>query len=290
MSDKRKPGQSQLDYLWANYGNLEVSNKTSEAPSDEVILTESAVVNEIRSYLNDFGNFTIDSVIVDDTTIALLIKNQQGIVVSRTTITRGAVITDFKQFISTQEDVDNGIVSKIGTPCIQLKDSLEQIFTIELPLLSGSETDSIITTVKNNKVAAQLKIDNPIVEKSIELRQSSNGIQANLITNKKSPIKIDKTDDGIYLHQTWEGEQFDLKVKELKINEYLLLNNIDKGTLYFVTDVPCIYFRRVKFGSNEQFSQILDNYYNKSEINNLIPTISKMTIEEAIELIKQIFD
>lgn len=289
MTNKRKPGQSQLDYLWTNFGNVEVSNQISETPSNEVVLTESAVVEIIKSQ-SGTKDFIIDSVIVDDDTVALQIKDQQGTVLSQTTITRGARIIEFRSFVSTQEDADNGVVSEVGIQCIQLKDSIGQIHTVELPSLIGQETESIITTVKNNKVAAQIKLDNPIVEKSIELGQTANGIQAKLIVNGKSPIKVDKTDDGIFVHQTWEGEPFDLKVKEIKLNDYLLLSDIDKGTLYFVTDVPCIYFRRVKFGSNEQFSQILDNYYNKSEVDKLIPTISTMTMEEAAELIKQIFE
>lgn len=55
MTDKRKKGQSQLDYLWVNFGNLEVSNQPNLTPPDETILTEKAVINEIKRQLDSCG-------------------------------------------------------------------------------------------------------------------------------------------------------------------------------------------------------------------------------------------
>lgn len=52
MTNKRKPGQSQLDYLWVNFGNLEVSNQPNLTSPDETILTESAVINEIKRQID----------------------------------------------------------------------------------------------------------------------------------------------------------------------------------------------------------------------------------------------
>lgn len=61
MTDKRKKGQSQLDYLWVNFGNLEVSNQPNLLPPNETILTEQAVVNEIKRQIDSFEGLDEDN-------------------------------------------------------------------------------------------------------------------------------------------------------------------------------------------------------------------------------------
>ena len=55
MTDKRKQGQSQLDYLWTTFGNMEISNQSNQTPPNETILTEAAVVKEIKKQMSSFG-------------------------------------------------------------------------------------------------------------------------------------------------------------------------------------------------------------------------------------------
>lgn len=283
MTDRRKRGQSQLDYLWTTYGGYEVSNEISKTPSNEVILTEEAVANKLLDFSTDV---TIDSEENANNTITLIIRDQQGSVISHTTINKGTGVVDFVKFISTDKDVDKGLVSKSGLICLKIVDSTQKEHIIELfPEVTGSESNSIITSVVENKIASQLKIDNPIVEKSVEIRQSSNGIQANLVVNEQSSVKVDKTKEGILVHQTWEGETIDLKCRFIKSNDYLLLKDIDNGTIYFLEDKPYIYFRNVKYGSISEFAGGED-FYTKDQIDELLST---MSVEEANKIITEIF-
>lgn len=248
MIDKRKPGQSQLDYLWTNFGGLEISNESSSNPSDQIILTESAIIDLIKSQIGK-TDLSLDTR-VDNNTLILQIKDQQGTIISETSFDRGAIIIDFDKFISTQDDVDNGLVDRVGQQCIRLKDSIGQEFVIEFDM-SGSETDTIITTVIQGKVASQIKIDNPITNKSVDLKATTNGIRAEIVIDETldSAIVIEKGDNGISCHYKWIDESTEVRFKALTLGQYNVIKNPDQGTLYFITDHPCIYFRKIKYAS-----------------------------------------
>ena len=271
MTNKRKPGQSQLDYLWTNFGSLEVSNKSNENPSNETLLTEVAIINLLKNNLAK-----IDAVLdakIDGNVVTLLIKDQQGTILSQIEMD---LSLGFERYVSTEEDVNNGLISKSGLTCLKLTTATGQEFLIEL--MSGSETDTIITTVRDNKISAKLKIDNPVTDKSVEIKQFSTGIQANLLVNNKSSVKVDKTEDGILVHQTWEDESIDLKTKALTTNQYLMITEIDDGTIYFLTDRPYIFFRNVRYCADitdEQLEALLNN--------------KRLSLEDTNKIIEQIF-
>lgn len=265
MTDKRKPGQSQLDYLWTNFGGLEISNEISPNPSQDILLTESGIIKLINNSLKH-SNLKLESK-VDDTSVTLIIKDQIGNIVSQTKFDKGAIITGFDKFISTQEDVDNGIVNRVGSQCIRLKDSIGQEFIIEL-YFSGSETDTIITSVNQGKVAAQVKIDNPIVDRSVELTGSSNGIQANLVIDNNSSVKIVKSRNGVSCKYTWEDEEVDIKFKAITFEAYNLITP-DNGTVYFITSHPSIFFRGARYTAAVSAVEYFTKQEVITELNNL---------------------
>ena len=283
MTDKRKKGQSQLDYLWTTFGNLEISNESTS--SDEVLLTGKAITELVnkKQQLGDKANIILDTKFNKDIITLFLKDSVSGGILSQVDINLG-IINNFDKFISNDQDVINGLVSRSGVLCIKLKDSLNKEFILEL--FSGSETNTIQTYIENNRITSNLKINNSLIEKDVELKQSSNGIQANLVVSELSPIKVNKTRDGILIHQTWEDENIDLKHKFLTYNEYSQLENKDEGTIYYLTDRSYFYFRNRQYGGS---AQITDDYYNKDEVNNLIPKISIMSVEDTNKLINQIF-
>lgn len=61
MKDKRKPGQSQLDYLWATLGSYEVSNSLSDTP-EETIPTQALLLDLIRN-IPSSGNADIVEIV-----------------------------------------------------------------------------------------------------------------------------------------------------------------------------------------------------------------------------------
>lgn len=52
MKDKRKPGQSQLDYLWDTFNIYSVSNKLKEEEANEYIPTQELLINSLQSLDN----------------------------------------------------------------------------------------------------------------------------------------------------------------------------------------------------------------------------------------------
>lgn len=63
MKGKRLPGQSQLDYLWVNYGDFSVSSTTSEDP--DVILTQGAINQLLREFKGIFSVYNYKGSVAD---------------------------------------------------------------------------------------------------------------------------------------------------------------------------------------------------------------------------------
>lgn len=279
MTDKRKPGQSQLDYLWTTFGGMDIANQPNSIPSEEVVLTESAIVNLINKKFSG-TDITLDSIVIDNQ-VTLQIKDSAGSIISSTTIDKGAIITQFDTFMSTQEDVDNGIVDSANTLYLRLKDSIEQIYYVKLFDVKGSETDTAVTTVRNNRIATDIKIDNPITEKSVELRGTPNGIQAYLAIDEStnSSVKVTKSRNGISCKYAWEDEEVDIKFKSITFEAYNIITP-DNGTVYFCKNHPCIFFRGNKYGA----SGATVDYFTKGEVLEEIQKAKDEVLEEVDSL------
>lgn len=244
---------SQLDWLWTNYGDKKASNEVSETPSDEVILTEKAFIDYLNSELAKVDVSLKINSYEEDNNIVLEILNDKGYILSKTSFQKGTYITKFDKGISTEEDVDKGISSKVGSLYLNLQDSIGQDYYIDLSCLNhiGQETDSIQIFVKDQKIAGQLKINNPIVDRSVDIISTPYGVKAELIIDpdSDSSITISKSEKGISCHHKWNGNENEIRFKVLTMDEYLTLPKIDYGALYFITDLPYIYFRSIKYGS-----------------------------------------
>lgn len=275
---------SQLDWLWTNFGGIEKSSEIGSNP--EALVTEQAVRNYIANYLG--LEIKLETIEVGNT-IELLLKDSQEIVLSKVSFNKGATIKTFDKFVSTQQDIENGIATEVGILYLKIEDSLDNVFYVELPniVYVGSDTSTIQTTVKGNKIASLVKIDNPIVERSVDLKTTSEGLRADLIIDPKSTITIEKGEDGVSCHHYWQGEDQKIKFKALSINEYLTLKKIDNGTLYFITDQPCIYFRTIKFASPTPVVDCItkeeaEDFFNDcvrdltTEVNNLKARLTKI--------------
>lgn len=263
MTDKRKPGQSQLDYLWTNFGNISIKNEVSPDSSNEVLLTESAIVDYIKKNKEDV-NISIDSKI-EEGKVVLFIKDKQGTIISKTSFDQ-----DYVSIITE----DNGIY-------LQTQNN-------KIPILKGQSSNSIKTTIKNNKIVNELKIDNPITKKSVDIIETDTGIKAELVIDNNSNIIINKTDNGINCHFKWLDEtKEDVNFQTLSFSNYSQILEPDNGTVYFIYDIPCIYFRKIKYGSTESLKYLEENYYSKSEIDKLIPEPS--STEDLIEKVNKLF-
>lgn len=280
MSDKRAQGQSQLDYLWTNFGNSEITNSLSEIPSNEKIPTEKAVVQYLRTELAKANtDITIESEVVNNI-VTLRFKDGHGTLLKQVSFQEGSRITKFDKFISTQEDVDKGYVSRPNILCLTIEDSSGQRLFLELSEInhSGSESDSIIVSVIGTKIGAELKIDNPIVNKTIELRTTNHGLRGDIVIDPESPIILSKGENGLQATYKWSNEVIDVKFKALTSNEYYLIKYPDEGTIYFIIDNPCIFFRGKKYASDadvEALNKRLDDLEAKEVPENVAQIIEQ---------------
>lgn len=271
MTDKRVKGQSQLDYLWTNYGSKQVSNTISKIPSDETILTESAIVS-----LLDTVNVTMDSKEINGV-LHLYIRNQKGEILGDVALDKFSNIVKFEKFTATEEDVIQGTSQKLGGLGLLLEDDSGHSWKIDLSCLDyiGSETDSIKTVIKDRKIASVVKIDNPIVDRSVDIKTTSNGIRADIVIDETfdSAISIEKGENGLSCHYRWLDESYEIRLKALNFSEYNIIVNPDPGILYFILDQPCIFFRGKRYASPKP----IDGYITESNLKETVDELKNYT-------------
>ena len=287
MTNLKPSDISRLDWLWTNYGKTKISDIISSNPSNDKILTEAAVINYIKEELHKLNTDVKLDLKIEEDVIHLYIKDHQDTILSKASIKKGSKIVRFEKFISTQEHIDKGLANKVGYPYILIADLDGNVHTLELTDLKyqGQETDSIVTSVVNSKIASIIKINNPIVEKSVDIKSTPDGIKADIVIDSttNSAITIQKSSKGISCHYKWQDEKFELKFKALTSNEYYLIDSegVDYGTLYFITDKPCIFFRRKKYAASEAS---LD-YITKDEAQDFFESLNQNVIDD-IEKVK----
>lgn len=137
-------------------------------------------------------------------------------------------------------------------------------------------TDGTITTeitiestfhVTIIKRPSSISLDNSNLFPTVELTQTSIGLQANLVLAKSdSGVQLVKTEDGLVAQFKWDGENQEIKLKYVTSQEYSSLNGIDQGTLYFITDNRYIMFQGIKYGDNiSDIKELLNQKVDKEE-------------------------
>jgi hypothetical protein len=146
---------------------------------------------------------------------------------------------------------------------------------IFLVITDGTTTTEItiestfhVTIIKR---PSSISLDNSNPLPTVELTQTSIGLQANLVLAKSdSGVQLVKTEDGLVAQFKWDGEDQEIKLKYVTSQEYSSLNEIDQGTLYFITDNRYIMFQGIKYGDN----------ISREEINNIKESLNKKVDKE----------
>lgn len=187
---QRAPKQSQLDYLWVNFGNYSVSSdgKSGTIPTYDLIaeLLES-IKNDALHELKVIGSYLIGN--------NLLNEEIFRIDISQLTSNGNSVVKFGKRYV---EEGDSQIQFEVGTPIyyIQLSDGTELATAIEGEIYTGSETNTVVVNVQDSKIYANLKINNG--DSVVTLNETSKGVQADLKLNEEdSLIKLTKSSKGL---------------------------------------------------------------------------------------------
>lgn len=254
---------SQLDYLWVNYGNFQVSTTPNDNPNN--ILTQEA----IKSLLQEFSSIKSVQIIDKEGLKYLVVTNNDNTIINEQPIPSGISIKNFGKRQITQSDRDKGCELPLNSYVyfILLTDGNEYLAPIDR--YYGYESRTIITDIINNSVYAELKINNQ--DSIISISDTTEGVKADLlISNKSEGVLLSKTQNGLEGNIILQNSDKFLKFSLLTIEEYeeLSLNNlIDDTTMYFIKGAKFFYFGKYLMAGSDE-SVVLDNYYTKSEINS----------------------
>ena len=269
---QRPRNMSQLDYLWTTYGSYKVSNEVDT--ENDSIPTSSA----IRNYITSIGEgiTELDSEEIDGYKIKIIGKNPSGQEVSSIQIDSDTKISSFLRHVATQTDVDNELANYVGEHWLVLKTNtgMEYWASVDDLFIRGQESDTIINQTEDGKISSSVKINNPIINKSVDLKTSTSGLWADLVINPntKSRTIIVKGDNGIECKFNWEGTETPVALKSFDTFDEYQLTTIDPGTIYLVKDVKSIYFGGIKYSSvgiDPQDYYTKDEVYNKKQVDAL---------------------
>ena len=269
---QRPRNMSQLDYLWTTYGSYKVSNEVDT--ENDSIPTSSA----IRNYITSIGEgiAELDSEEIDGYKIKIIGKNPSGQEVSSIQIDSDTKISSFLRHVATQTDVDNELANYVGEHWLVLKTNtgMEYWASVDDLFIRGQESDTIINQTEDGKISSSVKINNPIINKSVDLKTSTSGLWADLVINPntKSRTIIVKGNNGIECKFNWEGTETPVALKSFDTFDEYQLTTIDPGTIYLVKDVKSIYFGGIKYSSagiDPQDYYTKDKVYNKEQVDAL---------------------
>lgn len=286
----RPQNMSQLDYLWTTYGSYEVSNKID---TENTIPTSTA----IKEYVSDIGAgiTELDTEKVPDNKIKILGKTPDGEELTSILIDEDTKILGFKRHTITQEDIDSGWGTAIGEEWILLETSVGNFkIPIEDLIIKGQESDTVINQTKDGKIVSSIKINNPIINKSVTLKTTSDGLWADLILNPdtESKVLIIKSDKGVECKFNWIGTNIPVGFKVFNTFDEYQLETTESGVIYLVKDVKSIYFNGIKFSSvgvDPQDYYTKEEVYNREQVNAMItPHTNAYTKEESDALYSKI--
>lgn len=286
----RPQNMSQLDYLWTTYGSYEVSNKID---TENTIPTSTA----IKEYISDSGAgiTELDTEKVPDNKIKILGKTPDGEELTSILIDEDTKILGFKRHTITQEDIDSGWGTAIGEEWILLETSIGNFkIPIEDLIIKGQESDTIINQAKDGKIVSSIKINNPIINKSVTLKTTSDGLWADLILNPdtESKVLIIKSDKGVECKFNWLGTNIPVGFKVFNTFDEYQLETTESGVIYLVKDVKSIYFNGIKFSSvgvDPQDYYTKEEVYNREQVDAMItPHTNAYTKEESDALYSKI--
>lgn len=265
---------SQLDYLWTTYGPYVISDSLDVEDS---IPTSEAVKKAIETQVSGIVELDTEEV---DNKVKIIGRGSSGEELSSILIDKDTKVVSFTRHTITQEDIDNGFGNTLGEEWLVLETSDGSTFKVPLEdfVAKGQTTNTIITKVVDGKIASELKISNPIINKSVDLKTSDSGVYADLVidSDSESNIKISKGDKGVVCNFYWEGTNFPVRLKSLNTYDEYLLETVNPNTIYFIKDIRAIYLNGIKYATSGEGGGLDPTlYYTKDETNELIDGVKQ---------------
>lgn len=259
MKDRRVPGQSQLDYLWVNFGEYSVSSTGEEGsiPTIELVTklleaVKSDALNSLKIINQRLVGYSITGAQLFSIDISGLGSSSPSSV----------GISKFGKRFVTQSDVDGGCQFPVDSPVYYIELSNGNQLIAPIDSYTGSETSSIVVNIKDNSIYATAKLNNE--NTIVTLDNTNKGIRADIKLSDNSPIKLSKEQEGLkaqILLNTSKVLNFSLKTE----SEYRDLIVKDPTTVYFIQGQNYFYFGEHLIGDG---TTNLDQYVTKEELDD----------------------
>lgn len=269
--DKRIQGQSQLDYLWVNFGNVNVSSTLTNNP-ENTLLTQKAIQQFVNSGINDI------KVITKDNNNYLDSYDSSGQLISSQLLPSGISIKSFGTRNITQTDIDKGTDLPLNTSVYSIVLTNGNEYLTPKDTYVGKDTSSIVLNILNNTISAELRLSsNPSI---VSLENTDNGLRANLNLSDNSSIKFKEDTDGYEGGIVLENTDKFIKFCLISSEEYAALaDNVNDTTVYFISGSNYFYFGKTKMISSGISEEYLNDKINNSIDNKLEQTLNWNNIQ-----------
>lgn len=248
MATKRRPDQSQLDYLWDMFGDLSTVNDPLLADDNDILNKKGVsnlVVSMIRSLLKNLELKESDSLEHGYDVIGTANNGDKRVLFSFDKEDHLAAVTLRRAL---EPDVEDGVANDVGDPILDFEMKLGSHPRVSLKsvFLEGSKTSSINTIVENGKIFSKLRLansDDPTM--NVEVIQSGLLIET-IVAKHDGQVKLEKSAEGFKVSYKWADGK-DIQLKEMDWAEYTVEENMD-GTVYFLKDKGYIVLNGHRYG------------------------------------------
>lgn len=215
--DTRRPGESQLDFLWNNYGNRPVASDTKNPES----IPSMGLLNRLLQTLKEEA---VGSVVREGSFV--VIRSVDGVEMGRFDIKelQGVYsVVDFGHRVVTEDDIAAGCKYDLYTPVYYITLDNDQTFWVPSEAYFGGETGGIKTTVQDRRVTSYLKFD------------------------PNSSIAF-KDDEGLFGEIRLDSEDATIRFDMVSMQTYTSITP-KENTIYFIKNRPYFFFNGFRIGT-----------------------------------------
>lgn len=221
----REPKQSQLDYLWVNYGNRKV---TSEKTNNLDAIPSLGLITDL---LTEISSNTVGSIEREGSFI--VIKSVEGTEIKRfhTKELLGiSGIVDFGKRVVNEKDIEAGCKFDLYSPVYYIKLDDDKELLAPVNIYVGGSNNLIENSVGENIIYSNLKLSK----------------------NEDNGILLIPEEDGLSGQIVLEGDTTGLTFSIVSERTYNSLKETKKNNVYFIKDRPYFYFNDSRIGTENE--------------------------------------
>lgn len=226
-----KKGQSQLDWLWEHYSDLDTDDIISESEVEKLIAEATEGYITTLKWNNSSSDEGILAGYDDDGNLVTSVTIPISPYITQTEVTGDTVVFTLSNGNELTVDLSQYAVSVNSTNTVTM-DMTDNVITSDVRL--GVQSDAIILKKTNNGLAAELNLAS----------------QSSIVFNTEGGLS------GYFSFQNGDTVEF----YKCTMAQYLKLTPVN-GTIYFIYDQPCIYLDGIQYAiASDEVKDIIQAY------------------------------